>query len=108
MLAALGVCGIAHGPLPPRHRKAPTDAVARPGGRPHRRDGTFPARTYGPERGLRAPIWLPISSSGSWGSWVRGKGSSDTMSQAAADRYAWTEPDVEDLGGGVYRIPLPL
>jgi glyoxylase-like metal-dependent hydrolase (beta-lactamase superfamily II) len=30
------------------------------------------------------------------------------MSQAAADRYAWIEPDVEDLGGGVYRIPLPL
>ncbi len=30
------------------------------------------------------------------------------MSQAAADRYAWTEPAVEDLGGGVYRIPLPL
>ncbi|MGD0247148.1 MAG: MBL fold metallo-hydrolase [Streptosporangiaceae bacterium] len=30
------------------------------------------------------------------------------MSQAAADRYAWIEPDVEDLGAGVYRIPLPL
>jgi len=30
------------------------------------------------------------------------------MSQAAADRYAWIEPDVEDLGGRVYRIPLPL
>ncbi len=30
------------------------------------------------------------------------------MSQAAADRYAWTEPGVEDLGGGVHRIPLPL
>jgi len=30
------------------------------------------------------------------------------MSHAAADRYAWIEPDVEDLGGGVYRIPLPL
>ncbi len=30
------------------------------------------------------------------------------MSQAATDRYAWTEPAVEDLGGGVYRIPLPL
>ena len=30
------------------------------------------------------------------------------MSQAAADRYAWTEPAVEDLGAGVYRIPLPL
>ena len=25
-----------------------------------------------------------------------------------ADRNAWTEPGVEDLGGGVYRIPLPL
>jgi glyoxylase-like metal-dependent hydrolase (beta-lactamase superfamily II) len=25
-----------------------------------------------------------------------------------ADRYAWIEPGVEDLGGGVYRIPLPL
>jgi glyoxylase-like metal-dependent hydrolase (beta-lactamase superfamily II) len=25
-----------------------------------------------------------------------------------ADRYAWAEPGVEDLGGGVYRIPLPL
>jgi glyoxylase-like metal-dependent hydrolase (beta-lactamase superfamily II) len=30
------------------------------------------------------------------------------MSQAATDRYAWTEPEVEDLGGAVYRIPLPL
>jgi glyoxylase-like metal-dependent hydrolase (beta-lactamase superfamily II) len=30
------------------------------------------------------------------------------MSQAAADRYAWTRPGVENLGGGVYRIPLPL
>jgi glyoxylase-like metal-dependent hydrolase (beta-lactamase superfamily II) len=30
------------------------------------------------------------------------------MSHAAVDRYAWIEPDVEDLGGGVYRIPLPL
>jgi glyoxylase-like metal-dependent hydrolase (beta-lactamase superfamily II) len=30
------------------------------------------------------------------------------MSHAAADRYAWIEPDVEDLGDGVYRIPLPL
>ena len=30
------------------------------------------------------------------------------MSQAAADRYAWIEPEVEDLGAGVYRIPLPL
>jgi glyoxylase-like metal-dependent hydrolase (beta-lactamase superfamily II) len=30
------------------------------------------------------------------------------MSEAAADRNAWTEPGVEDLGGGVYRIPLPL
>jgi glyoxylase-like metal-dependent hydrolase (beta-lactamase superfamily II) len=30
------------------------------------------------------------------------------MSQAAADRYAWIEPDVEDLGAGVHRIPLPL
>jgi glyoxylase-like metal-dependent hydrolase (beta-lactamase superfamily II) len=27
---------------------------------------------------------------------------------SAADRHAWTEPGVEDLGGGVYRIPLPL
>jgi glyoxylase-like metal-dependent hydrolase (beta-lactamase superfamily II) len=25
-----------------------------------------------------------------------------------ADRHAWTEPGVEDLGGGVHRIPLPL
>src|SRR6516162_2710752 len=25
-----------------------------------------------------------------------------------ADRHAWSEPGVEDLGGGVYRIPLPL
>ena len=24
------------------------------------------------------------------------------------DRNAWTEPGVEDLGGGLYRIPLPL
>lgn len=30
------------------------------------------------------------------------------MSHAAADRYAWIEPTVEDLGGGIYRIPLPL
>ena len=30
------------------------------------------------------------------------------MSHAAADRHAWTEPTVEDLGGGVHRIPLPL
>jgi glyoxylase-like metal-dependent hydrolase (beta-lactamase superfamily II) len=30
------------------------------------------------------------------------------MSHVTADRYAWTEPGVEDLGGGVYRIPLPL
>jgi len=27
---------------------------------------------------------------------------------SAADRHAWTEPGVEDLGGGVHRIPLPL
>jgi len=32
----------------------------------------------------------------------------DTMSHAAADRHAWTEPAVEDLGGSVHRIPLPL
>ena len=30
------------------------------------------------------------------------------MSHAAADRHAWTEPTVEDLGGSVHRIPLPL
>ena len=30
------------------------------------------------------------------------------MSHAAADRYAWAQPGVEDLGGGVHRIPLPL
>jgi glyoxylase-like metal-dependent hydrolase (beta-lactamase superfamily II) len=30
------------------------------------------------------------------------------MSHAAAERHAWTEPTVEDLGGGVHRIPLPL
>jgi glyoxylase-like metal-dependent hydrolase (beta-lactamase superfamily II) len=30
------------------------------------------------------------------------------MSMPAADRHAWTEPAVEDLGGRVYRIPLPL
>jgi len=30
------------------------------------------------------------------------------MSHAATDRYAWIEPGVEDLGGGVHRIPLPL
>ena len=30
------------------------------------------------------------------------------MSQAAADRYAWIEPGVEDLGAGIHRIPLPL
>ena len=30
------------------------------------------------------------------------------MSHVAANKYAWAEPDVEDLGAGVYRIPLPL
>jgi glyoxylase-like metal-dependent hydrolase (beta-lactamase superfamily II) len=30
------------------------------------------------------------------------------MSHTTADRYAWTEPEVEDIGEGVYRIPLPL
>ena len=30
------------------------------------------------------------------------------MSHAAAARHVWTEPAVEDLGGGVHRIPLPL
>jgi len=30
------------------------------------------------------------------------------MSHAAADRHTWTEPKVEDLGGGIHRIPLPL
>ena len=30
------------------------------------------------------------------------------MSHATADRYAWTEPGVEDLVDGVHRIPLPL
>jgi glyoxylase-like metal-dependent hydrolase (beta-lactamase superfamily II) len=30
------------------------------------------------------------------------------MSHAGADRHAWAEPGAEDLGGGVYRIPLPL
>ena len=30
------------------------------------------------------------------------------MSHATANRYAWIEPGVEDLGGGVYRIPLPI
>jgi glyoxylase-like metal-dependent hydrolase (beta-lactamase superfamily II) len=30
------------------------------------------------------------------------------MGQATADRHAWTEPEVEHLGGGVHRIPLPL
>ena len=30
------------------------------------------------------------------------------MSEVQTDRHAWTEPGVEDLGGGVYRIPLPL
>jgi glyoxylase-like metal-dependent hydrolase (beta-lactamase superfamily II) len=27
---------------------------------------------------------------------------------AKDDRHAWAEPGVEDLGGGLYRIPLPL
>ena len=27
---------------------------------------------------------------------------------ARNDRNAWAEPGVEDLGGGLYRIPLPL
>ncbi len=30
------------------------------------------------------------------------------MSDVRDNRHAWTEPGVEDLGGGVYRIPLPL
>src|SRR5260370_24945092 len=30
------------------------------------------------------------------------------MGHGTADRYAWIEPGVEDLGGGVHRIPLPL
>lgn len=30
------------------------------------------------------------------------------MTDKSDDRNAWTEPGVEDLGGGVYRIPLPL
>jgi glyoxylase-like metal-dependent hydrolase (beta-lactamase superfamily II) len=30
------------------------------------------------------------------------------MSHGPSNRYAWAEPGVEDLGGGVYRIPLPL
>src|SRR3984893_19515780 len=30
------------------------------------------------------------------------------MSHAAADRHPWIDPAVEDLGGGVCRIPLPL
>ncbi|WP_300609287.1 MBL fold metallo-hydrolase [Trebonia sp.] len=29
-------------------------------------------------------------------------------SASRADRDAWAEPGVEDLGGGLYRIPLPL
>jgi len=29
-------------------------------------------------------------------------------SQADAARHAWAEPGAEDLGGGLYRIPLPL
>jgi glyoxylase-like metal-dependent hydrolase (beta-lactamase superfamily II) len=34
----------------------------------------------------------------------------DVTSRALAkdDRNAWAEPEVEDLGGGLYRIPLPL
>jgi glyoxylase-like metal-dependent hydrolase (beta-lactamase superfamily II) len=35
----------------------------------------------------------------------------DAMSHPAthdADRHAWAEPGTEDLGGGVYRIPMPL
>jgi glyoxylase-like metal-dependent hydrolase (beta-lactamase superfamily II) len=27
---------------------------------------------------------------------------------SVADRHGWTEPGAEDLGGGVYRIPLPI
>jgi glyoxylase-like metal-dependent hydrolase (beta-lactamase superfamily II) len=27
---------------------------------------------------------------------------------SGADRHAWAQPGVEDLGGGLYRIPLPL
>jgi glyoxylase-like metal-dependent hydrolase (beta-lactamase superfamily II) len=30
------------------------------------------------------------------------------MSMSAANRHAWTEPGAEDLGAGVYRIPLPI
>ena len=31
-----------------------------------------------------------------------------SASKAPDDRHAWTEPGVESLGGGLYRIPLPL
>jgi glyoxylase-like metal-dependent hydrolase (beta-lactamase superfamily II) len=31
-----------------------------------------------------------------------------SASQADQNRHAWAEPGVEDLGGGVHRIPLPL
>ena len=27
---------------------------------------------------------------------------------SGADRYAWAQPEVEDLGAGLHRIPLPL
>jgi glyoxylase-like metal-dependent hydrolase (beta-lactamase superfamily II) len=79
-------------------------------------EGAFPAgptiwqagNTRNAEGGT-APIWLPYGSAGpAEDPGAAGGRVSDTMSHAAADRYAWIEPDVEDLGGGVYRIPLPL
>ena len=90
-----------------RPRKMPADAD--PGRRP------FPGGTHDLEgrshgdagkRGAARYRYLAVAQ-GSPGLGSEGR-VSDTMSHATADRYAWTEPGVEDLGGGVHRIPLPL
>ncbi len=77
-------------------------------------DGPLPGRTYhlegggqpGGSGGTLRYRYLAVSQ-GSPGLGSEGR-VSDTMSHVAAERYAWAEPEVEDLGGGVYRIPLPL
>src|SRR5487761_515334 len=55
--------------------------------------------------------YLPVESGGHRDA-VRFAWSTDAAmtgsAASAADRHAWAEPDMENLSGGVYRIPLPL
>ena len=78
-------------------------------------DGRF---QQGPLSGRRPPTWRVTGGTlryrylavaqGSRGLGPEGR-ISDTMSHAAgAGRHAWIKPAVEDLGGGLCRIPLPL